>query len=414
MDRLNVVDLFCGAGGASLGFLKAGFDIVGAVDADEDAVDTYEQNLCQGDIVDEYPGDVRFDKPMRADLSRNHESNNQIDENIPTITFEDIRSQFDLEPGEVDVICGCPPCQNFSTLRDTEPWPEDKPKDNLLRAFVEFIEEEVPDIIFFENVKNIMNAGDEEPTTYVDWIERTVREITREGDSVEEGGYGVELEVLNTANYGVPQRRKRAIGLFVYGKDDKEISLPDQTHSESPDKDSDIEPWISVNEALSKHPDLKQDLDAGEKQVDIEGYPDDPEHRARNHHQKTIERMEAIRDHGWGWRDLIGTDDEEYIVEAHEDLDRGADSAYGIMDGESPAPTLTTRCTIPSCGRFTHPEKNRAITYREAALLMTFPRWFKLPSRNDISETLIGNAVPPELVKQIGDEITSLKNKAIL
>lgn len=414
MDRLNVVDLFCGAGGASIGFLKAGFDIVGAVDADKDAVDTYQRNLCEGDIVDEFPGEVHFNKPMRADLSRNYESNDEIDEDIPTITFEDIRSQFDLEPGEVDVICGCPPCQNFSTLRDTEPWPEDKPKDNLLRAFVEFIEEEVPDIVFFENVKNIMNAGEEEPTTYVDWLERTMREITRGGDTVEEGGYGVELEVLNTANYGVPQRRKRAIGLFVYGKDDEEISLPNQTHAESPDKDSDIEPWVSVNEALGEHTDLKQDLDAGEKQVDIEGYPDDPEHRARNHHQQTIKRMKAIRDHGKSWRDLIGTNDEEYIVEAHEDLDRGADSAYGIMDGESPAPTLTTRCTIPSCGRFTHPEKNRAITYREAALLMTFPRWFKLPSRNDISETLIGNAVPPELVKQIGDEITSGKNKAIL
>lgn len=407
MSKPKLVDLFCGAGGASIGFLKAGFNIVGAVDADKDAVDTYKKNLCEGDIVENYPGSVQFKQPMQADLSRNYETDDQIDNNIPTITFQDIRTEFDLEPGEVDVICGCPPCQNFSILRDTEPWPEDKPKDNLLRAFVEFVEEEVPDVVFFENVKNILNAGDEIPTTYVDWLERTMQEITRKNDYSTEEGYGVVLDVLNAADYGVPQCRERAIGLFVYGRDNDEISMPDPSHAESPNENSEFDPWVSVNEALNEYTDLKQDLSSGEKQIDIEGYPDDHEHRARNHHQTTIERMRAIRDHGWGWRDLVGTDDEEYIVEAHEDLDRGADAAYGIIDGESPAPTLTTRCTTPSCGRFTHPEKNRALTYREAALLMTFPRWFKLPDRNDVSERLIGNAVPPDLVKEISNEIKS-------
>lgn len=411
MSELNVVDLFCGAGGASIGFLKSGFNIVGAVDAEKDAIDTYKRNLCKGDLVDEYPGEIRFEEPMRADLSRDYESEDQIDDDIPTITFSDIRSYFDLEPGDVDVICGCPPCQNFSVLRDTEPWPEDKPKDNLLRAFVEFIEEEIPDVVFFENVKNILKAGEEVPTTYIDWLERTMREITRDGDSTDQGGYGVALDVLNAANYGVPQRRERAIGLFAYGRDDDEISMPDQTHSESPDEDSALEPWVSVNDALGGCSDLKQDLASGEKQVGIDGFPDDAEHRARNHHQETIERMKAIRKHGWTWRDLIGTEDDHYIVDGHEDLERGADAAYGIMDGSVPAPTLTTRCTTPSSGRFTHPQENRALTYREAALLMTFPRWFKLPDRNDISEQLVGNAVPPRLVKKIAEEISTQTNK---
>ena len=402
---LTVLDLFCGAGGASLGFAKAGYEVVGAVDANETAIDIYRQNLCEGDLVDAYPGKVPFDKPLQADLSREYEDD-AIDDNLPTVTFEDIRDHFDLAPGEVNIICGCPPCQNFSSLRDTEPWPDNKPKDSLLRAFIEFIEEEVPDVVFFENVQNIMTAGDDVPTTYVDWLERSMERITRNGDSCAERGYGHALDVRNAADYGVPQRRNRAIGVFVYGQDDDDVSLPEPTHAENSAGGEDREEWVTVNEAFSQAESLFQDLEAGEKQVGIDGYPDDSSHRARNHQSRTIERMKAIRKHGDSWRDLKGTEDEEYIVDAHRDLETGADAAYGIMDGDQPAPTLTTKCTMPSSGRFTHPTKNRAITFREAALLMTFPRWFELPSTNDHAETLVGNAVPPDFVSSIADHIS--------
>lgn len=402
MTRGKVVDLFCGAGGASLGFAKAGYEVVGAVDVDQTALDTYEDNLCDGDLLDDYEGDVTFDEPLRADLGRGYEEP-PTDDDIPTITFADIREHFELDPGGVDVICGCPPCQNFSSLRDTEPWPEDEPKDNLLRAFVDFVEEEVPDVVFFENVRNIMSAGEENPTTYVDWLKRSMKGIVREADSRTNGGYGVDLDVLNTADYGVPQRRERTIGMFVYGQDDTEISLPEPTHARHPRADE--QKWKSVDEAFDEAEDLKRDLGAGEKQVGIEDYPDDEAHRARNHRQPTIDRMKAIRKHGDSWRDLQETEDEDHIVDAHVDVDQGAHSAYGIMDGDLPAPTLTTRCTTPSCGRFTHPHENRGLTPREAALLMSFPRWFELPSQNDAAERVVGNAVPPEFVEQLASEI---------
>jgi len=405
MNRPKVVDLFCGAGGASLGFVKAGYEVVGAIDADEDAIETYKKNLCGDDsVVDEFPGTITFDEPLRADLSRGYEDED-VDDGLSTVTFDDIRSHFDIEPGEVNIICGCPPCQNFSSLRDTEPWPEDKPKDNLLRAFVEFVAEEVPDVVFFENVRNIMTAGEDVPSTYIDWLTRSMESIIRDGDSKQEGGYGYALDVLNAADYGIPQQRHRTIGLFVYGRSNDDVILPEQTHAEDLDPNSSLHPWVSVNDALRKHDDLKYDLKSGEKQVGIEGYPDDPEHRARRHHPRTIDRMEAIRRHGGSWRDLIDTDDEEYIVDAHDGLEAGAASAYGIMNGDEPAPTLTTRCTTPSSGRFTHPDINRGITFREAALLMTFPRWFELPSKNDAAERVVGNAVPPELVEQIANTL---------
>ncbi|WP_247006336.1 DNA cytosine methyltransferase [Halorientalis litorea] len=379
MSRGTVVDLFCGAGGASLGFVEAGFDVIGAVDIDEEARETYRKNLCDDDLVE-------FDEPMPADLTET--------------SFNEIREFFDIEEGDVDVICGCPPCQNFSSLRDTEPWDEDEPKDELLREFVSLVREEKPDLVFFENVQGILTAGDEKPTTYIDWFKREMRDMSREDDE-SDAGYGINLKVVNAANYGVPQNRRRTIGICVYGVEDEEIVFPEPTHAEKPDEESNLEEWVTVNEKLDRD-DLKQDLNLGQKQVGLDGYPDDPGHRSRRHKDETVEFIKAIRKHGDSWRDLQGTEDEDKIRDCHQNLtDTGAGAAYGIMNGDDIAPTLTTRCATISSGRFTHPEENRSLTFREAALLMTFPRWFELPEYNKPAERVVGNAVPPKLVANL-------------
>lgn len=394
--------MFCGAGGASLGFVKAGFEVVAAIDADKPALDTYRKNLCDGDLS-EYPGTVSFDEPLQADLSRGYEDA-KFDENLDSVTFEDIREAFGLETGEVDVICGCPPCQNFSSLRDTEKWDDDKPKDSLLRAFVEFIQEETPDVVFFENVSNIMNAGEDVPTTYVDWLVRQMKTTVRDEDSLADGGYGYDLKIVNAADYGVPQKRKRTLGLFVYGAEDTEVSLPGPTHAEEPGEAGELERWRYVEDVIRRD-DLKEDLPLGGSQTGIKGYPDDPAHRARRHHDSTVEMIQAIRKHGGSWGDLKGTEDEHLIKTCHQEVESGAASAYGIMRWDEPAPTLTTRCTNVSSGRFTHPEQDRAITFREAALLMDFPRWYELPDVNQTAERVVGNAVPPTLVTQVVSEL---------
>jgi len=410
MSRGKVVDLFCGAGGASLGFVKAGFEIVGAVDAEKQALDTYEENLCENDL-NQYPGSVSFESPLRANLGR--EFAEWEDGELESVAFEDIRDYFGLEPGEVDVICGCPPCQNFSSLRDTESWPEGKPKDDLLRAYVEFVREEKPDTVFFENVSNIMKAGEDVPSAYVDWLVSAMSEIVRDGDSATEGGYGHALEVVNAADYGVPQRRERTIGVFVYGADDDDIVLPNPTHAEDPEEGSSLKRWKTVRDVIFRD-DLKTDLELGQKQVGIEGYPDDPEHRTRRHQESTVEMAKAIRRHGRSWTDLRGTEDEDLIKECHQNLKSGAESAYGIMAPDMPCRTLTTRCTTISSGRFTHPTENRSITFREAALLMDFPDWYRLPNTNKYAERAVGNAVPPTLVEKmteaIPDQTSAVRN----
>lgn len=397
MDDFNAIDFFAGAGGASLGLAKAGINIVGAVDAEDAAINTYEENLCNRDLAD-FPGSVSFGSPLQADLSRG--LSNEYEE-LTSVDYFDICEHFDLKPDEVDIICGCPPCQNYSYLRDTEPWNEDDPKDLLLQTYVEFIREGKPDVVLFENVPGILTAGGEEPTAYVDWFLRQMQEVCRYGDDEEEGGYGKDFRVVNAANYGVPQKRKRAIGLFVYGVDDDEIQLPAPTHDEDPDPESGRKRWMTVEDTILGKDYLKVDLDYGQKQVSIEDYPDDPAHRARQHKSRTIARTKAIRRHGDSWRDLQRTNYEHLIEECHEDLDDGANSAYGIMNPDEPAPTLTTKCTNISSGRFTHPTENRSITLREATLLMSLPRWFELPSTHDKSETVIGNAVPPLLITRM-------------
>lgn len=407
MSKPKAIDLFCGAGGASLGLVQAGFEVCGAVDADEEALAVYETNLCQ-ESLEEYPGKVSFDQPLRADLSFGEDDT--VDDSLSSVDYDDICEVFGLEPDEVDLICGCPPCQNFSSLRDTEPWPEDELKDTLLQAFVTLVRQATPEVVLFENVQGIMTAGEDEPTAYIDWLQGQMESITREDDSEATGGYGYAFDVLNAANYGVPQRRRRTIGLFVYGTDDSEVELPEPTHTEEPDKDDEREPWRTVKDAIYRD-DLKQDLNLGEKQIDIEGYPDDPGHRARRHHDSTVEMIQAIRNHGDSWRDLRGTDDEDLIRDCHEDMETSAGAAYGIMDEADVSPTLTTRCATVSCGRFTHPCEDRAITFREAALLMSFTPWFKLPGKNSAAERIIGNAVPPELIKIIGEVIIEESNR---
>lgn len=366
MTRGVVVDLFCGAGGASLGFHQAGFDVRGAVDIDGDALETYTRNLTDEGIVD-------FE-PLKADLKNT--------------SFDEIRDHFGIDPGEVDVICGCPPCQNFSSLRDTTEWPEDEPKDDLLRAFVQRIREEKPDVVFFENVQGILSSGE---GAYIKWFRDQMEEMGRDED--EDGGYGVKLKLVNAADYGVPQKRRRTIGICVYGAESENIEFPTPTHAEHPNQYDDLGRWKTVEDTI-----VRDDLVAlskGEQQ------DDDPAHRARNHRQKTIEMMEAIPRDGGSWMDLRGTKNEDLIRECHQDMDSGAGSAYGRMAWEEPAPTLTTRCTTPSCGRFTHPEANRGITPREAALLMTLPRDFTLPDKISAAERVVGNAVPPDLVESM-------------
>lgn len=113
-------------------------------------------------------------------------------------------------------------------------------------------------------------------------------------------------------------------------------------------------------------------LDRRQKHVGIDEYLDGP-YRATRHHDSMVNTIRAIREHGRSWKDLEGAKDKDFIKDYHRYLDSGASLAYGIREWNESAPTMTTRCAAMISGRFTHPSEDRAITYREVALLIGFP-----------------------------------------
>lgn len=370
MGNLKAVDLFCGAGGGSIGLERLNINVVGAVDNYEQAIETYEE-----------ASETRV-KPWNQDLTE--------------VDFGNIAEHFSFDVDEIDLVMGCPPCQNFSSLRDTDPWPPGKPKDELLLAFVRLVAQANPNLVIFENVPGLVTT---EGGQYSRWLKHRMnpryrRELGTEpesdgsDDDVPALNYGMAFDVVNAADYGVPQKRQRTIGLFVKEADDEEVEIPGPTHA--PDStDQKQRTWKTVGETIHDLPTLER----GE--MDDE----DEAHRSRRHHDSTMEIIRSIPE-GGDRRDLAGT---ELELECHREMDEETSAAnvYGRMWEDEPAPTLTTRCTTPSCGRFLHPSQNRGITFREAARLMTFPDDLSLPNYNSHAEKVVGNAVPPVLIQNM-------------
>jgi DNA (cytosine-5)-methyltransferase 1 len=348
--KLTAFDLFSGAGGVSLGLLDIkSIDLRGAVDIDDDARTFYNKNLP----VESAQADLK--SATLADITETH---------------------YDFSPQDIDLIVGCPPCQKFSSLQDTTPDPEarDEQKDNLLQAYLDRILEAKPRVVVFENVPGLTQGENQQ------YLEEFLIYLRK-------AGYGVEYSLYNMANFGVPQKRKRAIAFAVRNVSSDSLSMPKPTHA-PPNEASETNrnPWRTVDDAIEDLP----PLEAGESKEDAYD-----SHRARNHRPKTLERIEHVPLKG-DRRDLP----EEYQLECHKNLDDGTSAAniYGRMAWDEPAPTLTGRCLTPSCGRFLHPEQHRAISPREAARLMTFPDWYELPDKNSKAEKLLGNAVPPRFI----------------
>lgn len=181
----RVLDLFCGAGGFSLGFEQAGYDVVAGVDCDRKALDTYERNhdsrgiFCDLSAVDPFEFSIRYG----------------------------------IDPDDIDVVIGGPPCQGFSTAQhDRDP---DDPRNNLVFRFAEYVDFYQPSSFVMENVTGIKSVDDGET------VDLLVSDF-------EDAGYNVEYETLNAADYGVPQKRRR---VFFIGKQTGEPQFPAPTHA---------------------------------------------------------------------------------------------------------------------------------------------------------------------------------------
>ena len=329
--RIEGIDLFCGVGGLSCGLAAQGVQIVAGIDVD---------SACQ------YPYEI------------NHEGAKFLLRDIATISGEELNALW--SPGVVRLLAGCAPCQPFSSYANTAT--VDKAKWRLLQEFARLIDESRPDLVTMENVPRLQQAQ-----PFKDFLRALKR-----------GGYKVDYSVVNAADYGAPQQRKR---LVLVASRIGPIAVPEPTHKG-------VDNWVTVRQAIGHLKKLK----------DGESCKNDPLHIASNLSELNRTRIRASKP-GGTWRDWPS-----HLVAACHQRESGKHSAgvYGRMEWDKPAPTMTTLCNGYGNGRFGHPQQNRGISLREAAIFQSFPETYRFTpeGKKVIVRTvarLIGNAVPPKL-----------------
>jgi DNA (cytosine-5)-methyltransferase 1 len=347
----TVADLFCGAGGLSLGFQQAGFDLRFAVDHHADAVATYRRNLGEPVLHDEID---------RSCLER-----------IPA----------------ADVIVGGPPCQGFSSAGARRNQDE---RNSLVRVFAETIALRKPRLFVFENVEGFLTT--DEGQYIIDLL-----------DPVLEAGYHIHIRKVNAANYGVPQHRKRVL---VIGGLGFAPTFPAPTHRAYGAPGSDqigyglpLTPTLAdavatlpkavmdgVGELLTGHsykPLNKIDLARAEQLQPGQTMKDLPHHLQHPSYQRR-----ALR------RVMDGTPSERR---------GGAPAGLRRLRWDEPSKTITGG----ALNEFLHPLEHRSLTLRECARLQTFPDSFVFSGSSAVQMQLIGNAVPPHLAYQIACSVAA-------
>lgn len=295
------------------------------------------------------------------------EANNEapfINKSIEKVSSKEVSDLFGKS--KIKILVGCAPCQPFSSYNRKK----DKSDEwKLLRDFSRLVSETKPDVVSMENVPRIRSH-------------QVFEEFVR---NLEKDGYHVSCYSVFCPDYGIPQSRRRLV-LFAskFGK----VDLIEKTHTP--------ENYKKLEDTIRK----LRPIGAGE--VD----PKDPLHRSRNLSPLNKIRIKSTLE-GGGWE----TWDDAIKLKCHKKK-KGASfrAVYGRMRWDQPAPTITTESHQLGSGRFGHPVQDRAISIREAALLQTFPKYYKFfEYKSEITvETLsrhIGNAVPVRLGKVIAKSI---------
>jgi DNA (cytosine-5)-methyltransferase 1 len=285
------------------------------------------------------------------------------------VTAEEIAALY--PEGHVKILVGCAPCQPYSPYTKKK---EDKDeKWRLVPKFADLICEVEPDVASMENVPDLATFRDG----------RIYRAFV---DRLKEKGYHItEYPNIYCPAYGIPQQRTR---LVLFASKYSEIEIVPATHS--PDQ------YRTVRDAIGH----LEPLGAGQTSED------DPLHVASSLSMLNLRRIRASVP-GGTWRDWP----EELVAECHKRKSgKGYASVYGRMQWDEPSPTITAQCYGFGNGRFGHPEQDRAISLREAALLQTFPEDYEFVAPEDphcitVIGRLIGNAVPVELGRVIAKSI---------
>lgn len=289
----------------------------------------------------------------------NHLNAEVIVRDIREVTASQILEIAQVSSGELDLLTGCPPCQAFSTLRTRRKTQQGKldHSEDLILEMLRLIQSIRPRAVLVENVPGLANS----------------KNFSNFQVGLTQEGYRLKYSIINASEFGLPQRRKRLI--FVAFRDRE---VPDNW------ADYDCTPK-TVRETIS--------------QLEPAGQSGDILHDwSENRTPKMIDRIKATPKNG-GSRNDIPSD---LQCPCHQRTS-GFRDVYGRMSWDDVAPTITGGCNNPSRGRFLHPEEDRAITLREAALLQTFPKDYKFcvdRGKEHVAQQ-IGNAFPPDMIRPI-------------
>lgn len=338
------LDLFCGAGGLTLGLKQAGFRVLVGVEIDAVAAETYRKNHSDSICLEQ---DIRQIDPVA------------------------LMNRLGLTAGQLSLLAGCPPCQGFSTLRTRKKsCSVDDDRNELLFEYLRFVDAFRPQALMMENVPALLK--DKRMSIFL--------------DKLKEFGYQVDensVRIEDAANYGVPQRRKRMILQIL-----KHGCIPATKMVKK----------VTVRMALCRAKLKPAGLSGDSLHDDIS-----------IHGNHVLAIIKAIPKDG-GSRAALP---DKLVLNCHKNNASGFRDVYGRMKWDDVAPTMTGGCGNPSKGRFLHPEENRAITLREAAILQSFPKkyWFSNKKGRAGIALMIGNALPPEFIRRHAVTIAQALNR---
>ncbi len=343
-EGIQVIDLFCGAGGTSLGFMALNdvfpvFNMLGGCDINAISAATYSHN---------------YKTPL-------------LNEDIVKLAYEDGRLDEFLErigySKELPcILIGCAPCQGFSSHRKKRWNEEDDARNSLIIAFSKIVEHIIPDAIVMENVPEFLS-------------ERYWKYFSSAKENFEKAGYIVKQNIYNAATFGVPQERFRSVIIGMK----KDFLLPEEVLQK--------ENFRTVRDAIGNLPKVVAGVAA----------PNDPMHKSAAHKASTINVIKSVPHNGGSRPEGVGP--------ACLDRIKGFSDVYGRLYWDRPSITITHYARNPASGRYSHPEQDRGLTAREAALLQSFPNGFEFMGKSDDIYRQIGEAVPPFLSAAIATNV---------